>query len=63
MCIDFFVMAATMRYILRVFIKNSSNSHRLWTFSWRILCSQLRILRSLMPNEHPIYLHSTLFVS
>ena len=59
----FFVMAATVRYILRVLIKNSSNSQRLWIFSWRILCSQWRILQSLMPNEHPIYLHSARFVS
>ena len=28
-------------------------SHRLLHASWRILCSKRRILRSLIPNEHP----------
>ena len=61
--LDFFCHGCNNEVYTRVFIKNSINSHRLWIFSWRILCSQWRILQSLMRNEHPIYLHSTRFVS
>ena len=31
------------------------NSHRLSHISWRILCSEQRILQSLIPNEHLDY--------